>query len=440
MSYFLNGHVNQKLRHNFRSDTATFVLFQLRDYACPSLERMATNELLTQLTIYNLFMELNYYLQYYFFYLENTFTGYPMIIRWTSFLVLVLLIIFLFSVVRFLSINFNQGNLEKKRNKIDRQLANTIKGLIFDTANLNQDKIEHDLSGFTRLIRSKSDKLVFTDLLISYLQTEKDAGAQVNSENFKAVLLFFGIPGFWEKEMMSNSSDRRREAIRKIDDLGNGCAGSLILRSAYHKNNGLRKQARAASLKYDNNDPFQFLDDSFDSDFNALDKVLIHHFLVKRSEMGALPLLTRWVIGSKNDLYKAFLIKEIGFFNQVEACPILADLLSTAEHSEVQCALIETLGELNYQSIEGFLIKNYTLMPKPVQSSSIKAISNFATDAGLNFLTNIFAKTFDSDLKIHLAYSIKSFGDKGQLKLDELSAQSTAFDKKIVDQVNYQFV
>jgi len=385
-------------------------------------------------------MELTYYLQYYFFYLENTFTGYPMIIRWTSFLVGVLVFIFLLSVVRFLAINWYQGKLEKKKNKIDGQSVDIIKGLIFDAEKIRQDKIENQLAGFARLIRSKKDKLVFTDLLISYLQEGRQMGLVVNSENFRSVLSFFGIPGFWEKEMMSNSSNRRREAIRKIDDLGNGCAGSLILRSAHHKNNGLRKQARAASLKYDNNDPFQFLDDSFDLDFNALDKVLIHHFLVSRSEIGSLPLLTRWVLGSKNDLYKAFLIEEIGFFKQVDACPILADLLASADHTQVQCALIETLGALKYEYIQSFLINNYPLMSKSVQSSSIRAITCFGTENGLNFLASVFNKTFDSDLKIQLAYSIKDFGEKGQLKLDEISARSTEFDKRIVDQVSYQFV
>src|SRR5690606_39476799 len=121
--------------------------------------------------------------------------------------------------------------------------------------------------------------MVFTNIIIDLIKIGSRKKNKVNQQNVLALLNAYDIPCFWEKELLSSSSSRRRNALRKLDDLDNGCAGAIIMRSAYHKDNGLRKHARAADLQYDTNDPFKFIEDRFDSDFNALDEILIYLFL-----------------------------------------------------------------------------------------------------------------------------------------------------------------
>lgn len=383
-------------------------------------------------------MDLSYYIQYYALYLESKFFGYPLIIRLTVLLVSILVLVYIFSLIRFLAINLYHKAIERRKNCIETKMGDRINAIIFDERNLSEEYVAFELADSIRLVKNKQDKMVFTDIIIDLIQLASGKKNKVNQQNVRALLIAYEIPCFWEKELLSSSSSRRRNALRKLDDLGNGCAGAIIMRSAYHKDKGLRKHARAAALQYDTNDPFKFLEDSFDSDFNALDEILIHHFLTSRAKSGPLPLLTRWVRTSENEAFRAFMIKEIGFFKQSEATPILASMLETEDSNILKIAIIETLGKLGHQEVEPNLFKLFPMTSKDVQRAIIKAITLFKSADGLRFLCYSYNRIVDNEIKIEVAYAIQQYGEEGSNALKELSAKSNEFGKKIFDQVTYQ--
>ncbi|MVZ67047.1 hypothetical protein GQF61_14390 [Sphingobacterium sp. DK4209] len=383
-------------------------------------------------------MDLTYYIQYYALYLESKFFGYPLIIRLTVLLVSILVLVYVFSLIRFLAINLYLKTKERRKSKIESKMGDRINAIIFEQANLTEEHVAFQLADSISLVKNKQDKMIFTDIIIALIQNGAGTKTTVNQTNVRALLNAYEIPSFWEKELLSSSSNRRRNALRKLDDLGNGCAGAIVMRSAYHKDKGLRKHARAAALGFDNNDPFKFLEDSFDSDFNALDEVLIHHFLTGRAKSGPLPLLTRWVRTSENEAFKAFMIKEIGFFKQLEASVILTSMLEVETSNVLKVAIIETLGKLDHMEVEPKLFNLFGMNNSEVQRAIIKTVTLFQSEAGLEFLSSNYNRTHDHELKIEIAYAIQQFGAAGNAALKELSATSNEFGKKIFDQVTYQ--
>lgn len=132
------------------------------------------------------------------------------------------------------------------------------------------------------------------------------------------VLDHFQLPAYWQKVVLRGSIRQRKQALRYMDELGHLLSGAILLKSVHHKNKDFRKQSRAAMIQYDQHDPFKFLEESFDTDFNALDEIRLHHYFVHKAKTSELPLFTRWVKNAKSDEFKIFIIKEIGLLKQVD--------------------------------------------------------------------------------------------------------------------------
>src|SRR5690554_3118524 len=137
---------------------------------------------------------------------------------------------------------------------------------------------------------------------------------KLNITNYKNLLSSFNLVEFWEEELRVNDYKRNQRALRVLDDLGDNVPGSIITRKVHNTNNELRKNAKSLSMKFSSYDSFKYLEDDFDKNLNELDKVRIHSALKENAKHKPLPLLIRWVKLSKNEKFKTFLIKEMGFF------------------------------------------------------------------------------------------------------------------------------
>ena len=382
-------------------------------------------------------MDVIYYLKYYYSYLTSEFSAYPFVIKLTVTLVTLMVFILLISIIRLILINRKIQKFSKTKEKLSSLFYDKLRVIIYDKEDISvetlKETFEHDLSKVKNAQQKKALTELFSEML--YSGSNEDI---LNENNYLMVLNIFGIIDYWEKLVVSNSASKRQSALRILDDLKLGLSGSSILRSVYQKDNDLRKLARATLMEYDNNDPYKFLEDSFDNDFNSLDEVRVHYFLSKKSEEENLPQLFRWVKTSKNPAFKAFIVEQIGYFNQVESASLLVDLLDEEKDQLVICKTIEALGVLDYKQSEDKLISMYEMGSKPIQRSIIVSLSHFKTTKSLNVLEQSYHKTHDNDMKIALAYAISGFGKSGKDALSNLAENSSAFDKKIFAQVNYQ--
>lgn len=384
-------------------------------------------------------MAVLYYFKYYYYYLQSQFVGYPFIIRLTVFLVLVFIFLYIFSMFRSVFFNRKERRRTSFYKRLEKHLDQKFEDIFYSSTTYSDLELRELFEEEIDLVTKVYHKKVFSEYVVDFVERFQETKV-LNVENYQGVLIAFTIIEFWSKRVVANSSKKRRVALRSLEDLNIGLTGSTIMRSTYHKNNSLRKHARATLIKHDKNNPYQFLESDFDKDFNKLDEVRLHYFFNGKHEEGVLPQLIRWVKLTKNEYFKVFLISEIGFFQQKDAAPMLYGMLLKDDQTDpVNCGIIETLGKLNYLEVETYLIENFEFYNRELQLSAINALSTLRTSTSLDFLTQAYFLLDDYSLKIHTAQAISRFGKKGMHALYQMNQQAVLdFDKKVFDQYSYQ--
>lgn len=382
-------------------------------------------------------MDIIFYVSYYWNWLSSQFSGYPMVIKTTIILVGVLLFLYCFSMFRFFRTHKVKSNYQRTRNNQELQLIDRLESILYASKNYKENEIDQIFKQDKNLVKRNYQKRVFTDFIVELIQRAQTEQNRMNLNNYVLVLDSFGIIDFWNKIMGARSAKLKQEAIRALDDLNVGLSGASIQQSVYHKNSNLRKNARAAMMKYNINDPYKFLQEGFDLGFNAMDEIRLHYFLSEQASQSSLPQLISWV-DSPDTKYRAFLIREIGFFKQTGSCAALLELFKTEDNVSVKCEIVKALGSMNYELAKDVFMESYESSNKLVQRSMIKYLPNLGGIEVLDFLITIYNQTFDSDTKMQLAYAIGQYGDQGKSRLKAVVVDRGEFDKTLYAQVEYQ--
>ncbi len=378
-----------------------------------------------------------FYMSYYWNWLSSQFTGYPMVIKTTMVLVGVLLLMYCFSFFRFFRTHKVKSNYQRTRNNQESQLIDRLQNILFDSKNFKESEIDQLFKEDKNLVRRNYQKRVFTHFMVDMSARGHADRNKMNLNNYVIVLDSFGIIDFWNKILGARSPKLKQEAIRALDDLNVGLSGASIQQSVYHKNGNLRKNARAAMMKYNINDPYKFLQEGFDAGFNAMDEIRLHYFLSGQAEQSALPQLISWV-DSSDTKYRSFLIREIGFFKQTGSCGALLELFKTENDVSVKCEIVKALGIMKYSLAKGVFMESYEVSHKLVQRSIIKSLPNLGGIEVLDFLITIYNQTFDSDTKMQLAYAIGQYGTQGKSRLKAVVVDRSEFDQALYAQIDYQ--
>lgn len=352
-------------------------------------------------------------------------------------MVTLLVILYSVSLIRLLTIHRTKSKFERTRLNQVQELEQRLIKVLYDDRMYEERALNELFEDTKRLVKTSDEKYAFTQYMVELLETKQTEGHRVNISNYVTILDVYGIIDFWNKMMSARQPKRRQDAIRMLDDLNIGLSGASIQQSLYHKNNSLRKNARATLMKYDINDPYRFLEEGFDERFNAMDEVRLHYFFSQQHEKNALPQLMRWT-NTSNSLYRAFLVREIGFFNQKDSCPALLEMYKVEPSPRVKSEIVTALANMKYEEARQVFIDSFELSGKPVQKAIIMAMSKFEGQDSLDFLVSLYAVTFDSDTKIQLAYAIGAFGDEGKVRLQYAVSDRGEFDRQVYAEVDYQ--
>lgn len=84
-------------------------------------------------------------LKYHFYYLESHFVGFPMVIKVTIFLTLLLGTIYFLSLLRFFLLAKTHTKEEKRMNRISKMYEQKLKTILFSEQNLSADQISKEL-------------------------------------------------------------------------------------------------------------------------------------------------------------------------------------------------------------------------------------------------------------------------------------------------------
>lgn len=381
-------------------------------------------------------MYYDYYL-YYVSYLGALYNGYPLVVRITAVMVLALLTIVLFGIARLLYIGYRISRSEKQRKKIRAHFDERLVFVMTAKNNYDVDEIRELLHyDVTRSKKWKAD--VLTDIVLT-VKNESVKNGNLNELNYRNCLEALRLMGFWEKRMRTPVLPKRREALQVVGDINNGVNSGILSKSMFHKDKDLRKTARDLYASQESYNPFRFMEENFDEAFTQLDKLRLHATLVKRSQEIKLPNLLRWINNSRHVNYIQFIIQEIGFFKQLEACPALLEMLSTQENRDIRAQIILTLGELQYNEGVKELVARFPLESAAVREAIVKAMARLRSDQVIPFLTDTYSFSDDDDLKIAIARSIKAHGKEGEILLlrlqEEAILQSRDKEKILLNQV-----
>lgn len=374
----------------------------------------------------------DYYL-YYFSYFSSLYYGYPLIVRITVVLVMILAFITLFGIIRLLVIGYKINKREKRQKKVKKQFEEKLVFVMSNAVNYDIEEIEqlleHDVK---KTKRWKSEML--TDLVLSVRDAQNKAG-KLNHINYKNCLETLRLMGFWEKRTRTSGLSKRKEAMQTMASLDVGINTGALSKSIFHKNSYLRKTARNVYTDQDSYNPFRFMEENFDESFTQLDKIRLHATLVRRAKEGKLPNLMRWVNNSKSSNYIAFITQEICFFKQHEAAPSLLKMLDKQENRDVRIQIILTLGELGYYECIGELVQRFTLESTPVREAIVKTFGKLQGDTTLNLLLEAYQNTDDDNFKIAIVRAISAHGAVGKTNLIRLKERAKKDEEVIINQV-----
>ncbi len=381
-------------------------------------------------------MSFAFYFKYYLYLLITAYEGAPIIIRITVLLATFLVVIFIFSLAHIAVLNGRHLREKRIKNQFINSYRKNATEILCTPHTWEDFTIKKHLGRNRDLYNNKKLK-IYSEELIEIITEIKKSDKKLNHKNLIIVLDYFHLPSYWQNIISKGRLKKRQEALRDMDELEHLLSGSLLMKSINHTNKDFRKQARAAFIEYEKNDPYKFFEESFDTDFNALDEIRLHHYLKRKSQKHGLPHFSRWVENATNNQFKQFIIKEIGLLKQYNCADFLIQLLDSESNIHIQKQIIDTLGVLNYKAADTKLILMYSSSLILVQKAIIATLARLRTEKTLLFLAETYKESHDSSIKIQLAYALNDYGIEGQRKIKTLSKTNDNFDLEILAQVNF---
>ncbi|MCI0921250.1 HEAT repeat domain-containing protein [Sphingobacterium rhinopitheci] len=373
-------------------------------------------------------MYFDYYL-YYLSYFGSVFSGYPLIIRLTVIMVAILAIVTLIGFISLILAAY-------KVNRRDKRIKVTTDFFEDKLFFIMKSKTNYELSEIKELLQYEVSRTkswrgdILTDIVLNVKNTLDKEGS-LNKINYKTCLEALRIMGFWEKRIKRSRLSRRREAMLVVGQIDNGVDIGTLHRSTFHKDKHLRKTARELYTGNDNYDPFKFMEDNFDESFTQLDKLRLHSTLIKRDKEVKLPNLLRWINNTKNIDYITFILREVAFFKQHEAIPTLLLMLDKQENVLIRAQIVKTIGNLGDLECIPYLINRFSIESTLVRDAIIVALGTLKDETSLNFLTETYKSTEESNIKMVIARAIKNHGEQGKRILNNL--QQNAKNNQVED-------
>lgn len=372
-------------------------------------------------------------LTYYYFYFSSIYTGFSWVIQVAVFLVMLLLILSISSIIRFFFVRRVQLQRIRRENKVMRDWQKPLSTVLYFTyQNITIEQLAEDPQ--IKRPRKKWQQEMVTNLMsqLKKDQSFEHVGGIFNNHNYLVLMHHLGLLSYWEEKMTSGNATDVIKALGILNAIGEGISGSVISQSAYSRKSYLRKYARSTFARFDLHDPFKFLEKGFDKDFNKFDEIRIHYMLSEIVKDRPLPELARWIKNANNDEYKRFLVKEIGYFGQVDSAPYLIELFNSSLSDSLRCEVAETLGALNYAPAVEVYDVEFKFASQNLQLSILNGIGRLDPEICLPFLKEAFHYTQFSEAKIRITSIIRQFEEKGQPVLAELLGTAHSdFERKI---------
>lgn len=331
----------------------------------------------------------------------------------------------------------------RKQKKINSFFKEDFSNLLTTNESYDYDHIFSILNKENKLYKIKNKDYIL-NLLIELKNTKcQENDGRFNECNYANLINAGGLPEYLQKELISGNNSQKKRALNYISQLNQGCSyrfsSSILANLSNYREDDIRKQAKCEFLKNDDHEEFKFLDNDYDKNFTKLDELRIHEALKKKSNERELPLLISWILESKDEDYKRFMIREIANFKQTGCIPYLNDLYRTSG-DKIKAQILESLNDLGYNFDYDFLEEQYnTTNSTHIQNIIIDIISQSEGARALRKLPKMYHNTKDNNTRQQIIEKIDKLGENGKLAIAELYNKASETEKINFEKYRYSF-
>ena len=382
------------------------------------------------------------YWKYYVLLLYYWMAGYPPVVRICAGLTVLFFLLTLFLLLH----NYNRvirlRRAQKRADRFKAKYAERIKEIVTTPEMMSVAEIvaAMDLPKNLRVVRRRwvAMLMVFRELFV----TLNDQG--MNLDNWRNTLQAFKMPAFFEMELRSNKMKRKLDALKEVSEISCDLKEAAASRYLYAKDSALRMASRLHTARYSMTNPFKVFEEDCSMPFTDEMCVKLHEVLTYRKGYGmSMPNFIRWcTMPEASQGFRIFAINEIRLFRQYGACGELLDYLHSCRDDEVSCAIINTLGELNYTAAEKELIHRSvfaTVKQRIALSEALGAI-NSGSEEVLGFLTEEYLKATDTVTKIRLLRVLYFYGEGGRKTFLSLKERASGYDQTLFSHIECQYI
>lgn len=303
-----------------------------------------------------------------------------------------------------------------------------------------------DVIAYLRLsprIRVRPKKWICYVPLFRELYIEvKDSG--VNKENWNNMLYAFKMPTYFEMQVRSRKMKERLDALKDVADISCDLKEATAARYLYAKDDALRLTARLHTARFGMSYPFRVFAEDCGKEFTDEVCIKLHWVLKVRHDLGlSLPNFVRWSTLPNSSLsFRKFAINEIRLFGFKSDCPELLNILKGCKNENLSCALIQALGELQYEPAEQEFFKRYQyagLKERQYLSDALGSI-NSGNPEVVRFLEDDYRKATSAVGKIGLLRVLYDYGEAGRESFNRLKAEAPEYDRIYFDHIESKLI
>ncbi|WP_243349675.1 hypothetical protein [Parabacteroides sp. FAFU027] len=374
------------------------------------------------------------YYTYYFYLYYDRFLEYPWVIRFSVFIILSLICVWIYLWTYILIARLKSTYRSFRHQKLVALYYKKMILIATQNEKLTSDQISKALALKKRRLITE-DKRYIVFLLVRL----KEENETINQYNLHQMVIAFGLPHFFEHEIRYGKAYRVIRLLKSLQSINETVGESVLSSMLYHRKWELRKATRIAYMWLSQNDPFRFLDEDIDTHFSEYDKLEMHNIFLQRKNQGNLiPNFLPWVIRTQNDELRTFLIGEIRYFEQTENCEYLIPLLDT-DNLKLRKEIIQTLCELKYTAIEQRLVDEYPTQPEVIKQSILSGLLHIKEKNRTPFLKQAFSSANDIETKRIALKVLFNYSEDGRRIFGQMAHKANYLDQNIFTDVYYTY-
>lgn len=263
----------------------------------------------------------------------------------------------------------------------------------------------------------------------SLLELRQEMGDDISRPNWLRLMQALKMPAYFESQILSRSVRKKVQGFKDVADLDANLKEAVASRYLFTKNRKLQMHARLHAARFGTSYPFKVLEDDPNLVFTEEMVVKYHNVLVYRQNNGlTMPNFIRWCNRMPvNEELRIFAVNEIRLFKRKEDCPELLGMLEASRDEAFSCALIRTLGELEYLPAEAEFCRRYvsaSFTERQVLAEALGALGSGSYDT-LQFMVEDFLQTTDYVTRMVLLRVIYRYGANGKAAYEKLKAEAT---------------